>query len=180
MSEFLRLLLDSVEFLWPFKRVQEWERGCLYVWGHYWRTVGPGIYLVVPWFMRMIEVSVVPGIHWTPLQTITLADGRQLTFSLSVTYHVEDPERATNLVERYEETMVEFAAGMVAEELATVDPSKFEPKYGKRDRLLEALRLQIDNQMVRWGVRCTALRFTNFAVGLRTYRLLTAAPTLTI
>lgn len=180
MGNFLELLGQWIEFLWPLKTVQEWERGVEYVFGHYWRTVDPGVYVVIPFFMKMIEVSIVPGIHWTPLQTVTLADGRQLTYSLSITAEVVDAAAALNNVERHSETLMEFVASMIAEELSIVDPTRFDPKYGKRDRLMDYFTSRADEQAQKWGVRVSAIRFTNFAVGLRTYRLLTAAPALTV
>lgn len=172
-------IVSSLDFLWPLKQVQEWENGNIYLFGRYIRTVGPGQYIIVPWFMKLIEVSMVPSVEWTRLQTITMRDNRQLTFRASLTLEVEDAARAVNAVERYQETVRELAGGILAEELATVDPEKFDPRWGRRDRLLEQLRDQIDAQTQVWGVRVLAVRFPDFAIGLKTYRLLTTDSALT-
>lgn len=172
-------IVSSLDFLWPLKQVQEWENGNIYLFGRYIRTVGPGQYVVVPWFMKLIEVTMVPSVEYTRLQTITMRDQRQLTFRASLTLKVEDAGLAINGVERYQETVKELAGGILAEELATVDPEKFDPRWGRRDRLLELLRDQIDAQTQEWGVRVLAVRFPDFAIGLKTYRLLTTDSALT-
>lgn len=178
-ASFADFIVSSLDFLWPFKQVQEWENGNIYLFGRYIRTVGPGQYVVLPWFMKLVEVTMVPSVEYTRLQTITMRDQRQLTFRASLTLRVEDAGKAINGVERYQETVKELAGGILAEELATADPARFDPHRGRRDRLLELLRDQIDAHTQEWGVRVLAVRFPDFAIGLKTYRLLTTDASLT-
>lgn len=173
MTEFLRLLLDAFQYIFPLRRVEAWERGVVYLFGRYWRTVGPGIYLIAPWFMEVRPVSVVPGVLILPLQTVTLRDGRALTFSASVWYQVEDAASAMNRIERYEETTSELASGLLAERFADVNPERFDPARGRRDRLLAELTQELDDGAKEFGVRISRVWLGNFALGVRTYRLLT-------
>lgn len=173
MAELLRLLLDLLERLAPAAKVNPWEVGVVSIWGRYWRTVRPGIYPVIPWLVDVHCVSIVPAIHGTPLQTITLRDGRALTFSATVTVQVDDAARAWNTVDRYAESTMELVSALLAEHLADVDPDRFDPARGKRDRLLAELASEADAETQRFGVRVRAIRFGNFAVGVRTLRLLT-------
>ena len=173
MAELLKLVLDLIEKLAPLGKVSTWERGCYFVAGRFQGTVGPGVWPLIPWLCELPTVSMVPSIHGTPLQTVTLRDGRALTFSATVTVQVDDAAKAWNTVERYSETTMELVGALLAEQLADVDPDRFDPARGKRDRLLEELRAEADAATAAFGVRVRAIRFGNFAVGVRTLRLLT-------
>jgi regulator of protease activity HflC (stomatin/prohibitin superfamily) len=178
VAELLQLLLHVFGYLWPFRVVRQWEGGVWYVWGRYWRTVGPGVWPVIPYFSDILAVSRAPAIYGTPLQTVTLRDKRQLTFSATITVQVEDAAKALNEVEAWHETVVELAAGRLAERLAEADPDRFEPDRKKRQRLLEELRAELDGEAQKWGLRVLGVRFNNFALGLRTYRLLSEPATI--
>ena len=173
MVELLQLLIQLAERLFPFRKIEQWETGVVSVLGRYWRTVGPLTYPVIPYLVDIHPVSVVPAIHGTPLQTITLRDGRALTFSATVTVQVDDAAKAWNTVERYAESTMELVSALLAEHLADVDPDRFDPARGKRDRLLAELASEADAETVKFGVRVRAIRFGNFAVGVKTLRLLT-------
>lgn len=175
MSDLLRLVLDALEKLAPFRVVRQWEHGLYYVAGRYRGTVGPGLKLVFPFLCEVVRVPVVPEIYQTPLQTITLRGGDTLTFSASVTLCVADAFKAYNLVGHYQETVVELAAALLAEGLADADPKRFDPARGKRDNLLEELRGELDVATAEYGLRVTALRLNNFVRGVRTLRLLVDA-----
>lgn len=178
MAELLHLILEVLKFLWPLRLVDQWERGVWYVCGHYWRTVGPGVFPVLPWFMEVRPVNMVPAIHGTPLQTVTLRNKAQLTYSATVTVQVEDPAKALNEVDQWHETVIELVAGTLAERLAEADPERFDPDRRKRQRLLEELRAELDGEAQKWGVRVRVLRFNNFAIGVRTHRLLVERATM--
>jgi len=172
MTEFLRLLGEWVTYLFPLRRVDQWEAGVCLVCGRFWRTVGPGVYLVVPWFMDVVSVNTVPGVYMTPLQTVTLRDGSALTFSAAIEVQVEDAGRAHCQIEAYSETVTEQARGLLAERLADVDPARFDPARGKRDRLMTELLEELNHTTREYGVWVRRLWFPNWALGVKTYRLL--------
>lgn len=172
MSDLIRFVIEMLQQLWPLRLVLQWQMGVYYLCGRYAGTVGPGVWPVIPWLMDVLKVDVVPAIYATPLQTVTLRDNRALTFSATVTTEVEDAAQAVNAVERWPETTVELVSGLLSERLADVKPDRFDPARGKRDNLIEELRKEMDEETAKFGVRIRALRFSNFAVGVRTYRLL--------
>lgn len=172
MGEFVRLILDLFTQLSPFRIIWQWEMGVYFVAGRYWRTVGPGLHLVVPYLCDVRRVLVVPEIYTTPLQTITLRDGSTLTYSASVTVVVTDPAAAFNRLGHYTETVVELAASVLSDGLADADPARFDPARGRRDKLLDDQRKAINGELEGYGLEVTALRLNNFARGVRTLRLL--------
>lgn len=174
MTELLRLALDVWRYIWPFRIVAPWGRGVYFVWGHYWRTVGPGIWPVLPYFTNLTAVSVVPAIYSTPLQTVTANDGQTLAFSASITTVVENAAQALNSVDQYHETTIELVSGLLAEELAKLNGIELAQN---RSAIIESLRLACDNETSKFGVRVTALRFPSLAF-VRTLRILTERATL--
>lgn len=176
MTDLIRLLVEVLTYLWPFRQVAHWQHGVCYILGRYVWTVPPGCWPVVPYFTDVRPVDMVPAIYGTPLQTITLKDGRALTYSATVTAKVFDAAKALNDVDHWPETLVEMVAGMISERLAGVDPARFDAGRGVRARLLEELREELDKGSVAYGVNVQAVRFANFAV-VETLRLLTEPAT---
>ncbi len=178
MTELIRLLLEVWEKIWPLKRVKRWEMGVELVWGWHWRNVGPGIYPVLPFFMDLFVVSIAPKTFCLPLQFITLRDKQSLNFSATIDVQVVDAGLALMGIEHWEETTAERVSGLLGERLGDVDPKRFDPAYGVRSRLLEELREEADKLTRAFGVTVRAIRFSNFAVGVRTLRLLAERATI--
>ena len=174
MGDFLRMVLDSIQFIWPLRIVQEWERGGYYLRGRWWREVGPGLYAVLPWFTEVRCISVVPAIVSTGRQDITLSDGTLLSFTASATVRVVNLNLAVNSVDSYTETTQELVSAVLADKLAEVDASRFTPE--KRSRLLADLRRWVAPEAATFGVEITQLRFTTFVTNARTFRLMQDTP----
>ncbi len=172
MFELVRLIIDTAGQLLPFRVCWAWQKGLYYFCGRYQFTCGPGLKLVFPGLCDVKTVSVVPEIYTTPLQTITLRDGRSLTYSASLTVIVVDANLAYNTLGHFQETVVELAARLVSVGLADADVERFDPARGKRDRLVEELRGELDRAVKVYGLSVTALGLNNFALGVRTIRLL--------
>lgn len=172
MLEVIRLIIDTIGAVVPFRLVFQWQKGLYYFCGRYQFTTGPGLKIICPGLCDVKLVSIVPEIHTTPLQTITLRDGRNLTYSASLTVVVVDANLAWNTLGHFEETVVELAARLVSVGLADAEAKRFDPTRGMRDRLVEELRAEIDAAVKVYGVSVTALGLNNFALGVRTIRLL--------
>jgi hypothetical protein len=169
VGEFVRLILDSISFLWPIHIVMEWERGNYYICGHFWKTMGPGPKLVIPFFTDIRTETAVPMVFVTPMQSIMLKDGGTLTFSATITLTVVDLDKAFNAVETWASTSTELASGILAEKLADTDSGLFEPE--KRGRLIGGCKVTLGNALSEYGVKVHALRFNNFVKNMRVYRL---------
>lgn len=170
VSDFFRLIGEWLQFIWPMRKVQQWEHGLRYRFGRYRRTVGPGIYWIVPWFTDVLTVSTVPAITQTPRIDITAQDGTMVTLQASATVQVTEPNRAVNHVDQYLETTQELITAVVAEKLAKVDASRLAPEG--RGYLLRDLRMWVDKECADFGVAVSKLRFTTFVVNPRPFRLL--------
>ncbi len=168
---FLQTLIDLLATFWPFAIVEEWERGVYYILGHAMKwDLKPGLYPFVPWFMRLVPVSVVPAPFSTPLLNITMRDGKPLGYSATAVVRVTNPWKALNKIEDYRVSVCELLASRTSEKLADVDAGRLEPE-GRR-RLITDLLRWLNEDTSRYGVEVQLLRFTNFAVNQRAYRLL--------
>jgi regulator of protease activity HflC (stomatin/prohibitin superfamily) len=170
MGDFLRLILDSMEYMWPLRRVQQWERGGYYVMGRWVREIGPGVWPVVPWFCEVLAVSVVPAIVGTGRQDITLNDGSTLSFSATATCRVVDLFKALNKVDAFAETTQELLASVLADKLAAVDAARLQPE--RRARLFADLHRWVAEEALEYGIGVESVRFVSFITNVRTHRLI--------
>lgn len=167
----LATLLDLLKSFWPLALVSQWERGFYVVWGHALkRQIGPGIYPFIPWFMDVSAVSIVPAPVSTPLLNITLRDGRTVGYSVTAIVQVTDVWHAINSIDNYKESTSECVASKVSEKLGEVDASRLDSD--KRRRFLSDLLRWVNEDTNQFGVEVRALRFTNFALNQRAYRIL--------
>jgi len=177
MAEFLKMLIDLIQNIWPFRMVYQWQLGLYYIFGRYQWTTKPGLKFIIPYICDVKCVSIVPEIETTPLQTITLRDNRTLTYSASLTIKVVDPAKAYNNVGHWSETVIELAAGVISAELSDADTTRFDPTRGKRDNLLKEIAKEINAVSHDYGVDIVAIRLNNFTY-VKTIRLLMDSATL--
>jgi regulator of protease activity HflC (stomatin/prohibitin superfamily) len=163
-------LLDFIAFLWPFRIVKQWERAIYYEGGRAVRELGPGLYLFLPWFTSIHEVTVVPDIVQTPRLDITLSDGAMLTFAAEADYVVTDVQAAVNTVHDYHHRVTELLAGVLSESLA--EKSASDLAAGVRGRLLATILGRANKEMRAFGVEVKSIWFTTFVLKARTFRLL--------
>lgn len=170
MSDFLRLLLDAIAYIWPLRIVKEWERGGYLVCGRWRREVGPGLYPVVPWFTEVMELSVAEAIVGTGRQDITLSDGSTLSFSATATVGVCDIKLALTAVDSVTETTQELLASVLADKLAEVDAARLTPE--KRGRLFADLKRWVATEAALYGIEVRTVRFTSFLLNTKAHRLI--------
>lgn len=175
MTDFLRLIGEWLQYLWPFRRVCLFEKGLYTICGRWQWLVGPGVWPIIPWFCEVDTESVVKGVVETQRLDITLSDGVLLSCMASGVVQVSDLRLAVNNVDAYMESAQELFAAIVADKLAEVDASRL--SYEKRSRLLSDLKRWVNQEAGEFGIEFTRLRFTTFVLNPRTYRLLSDGAT---
>ena len=170
MGDFLRIVLDSIQFLWPFRLVEPWERAVYVVCGKWTWEVGPGVYPILPWFCAVKTGNVVPALVSTPRQDITLTDGKTLSFATTANVRIVNLTDAYLRIDDYHSTTQETISAVLAEKLAEVAAERV--TADKRRALLTQLRKWVNQETNLYGVEVEALRFTNFIVNVKTIRLL--------
>jgi len=170
VGDFLKFLVDVIQFIWPFRIVHQWEVAGYYVFGRYKYKIGPGVYPIVPWFMDVKEISSVSGMVATPRQDITIEDGTLVSFSTSAWAKVIDYDLAQNNVYDYQRTTAETIQAVLADKIAQLSSDRLAPE--KRGRLLSDLRRWVQEEAAEYGVEISRLRFTSFITRVRAHRFL--------
>lgn len=170
MGDFLRLILDSLQYIWPLRIVHQWEKAGYYVFGRCIWIVGPGLYPVVPWFMDVKTVSIAGARVGTGRQDLTLTDGSTLSYSATAWACVTDPELALNAVDSYGATTAETLASILSDKLIEINPDRLRP--GRRDTLFKSLEALVQEETATYGVTISKLCFPSFILNVKTHRLL--------
>jgi len=170
MGDFVRLIIDTIQFAWPFRTVEKWERGLYVVCGRWIWEIDPGVYPIVWFFCRVIPVSMADAVLGTSRLDVTLTDGSVLSFQAMATVRVKNPTLAITAVDEYATTTQELLAAVVSDKLGEVNAERLEPE--KRRRLLTDLRRWVSEETEPYGVEVVAVRFSSFVLRARVHRLL--------
>lgn len=171
-AELVNLLISVCQFIWPFRMVEQWERGVKTSFGRITDTqVSPGVYFVIPWFM---DVKEIPG-SWDYVESgrmdLTLKDGRTLSCEATAKMRVVDFGKAWADFHDYETDRHRMLRAVVSELLQEADPERFEP--ARRGRLLGGSLLKaVQDGAAPIGCEVESVQMTTFVVGHRTFRLL--------
>lgn len=172
MTELVRLVLDVLAFLWPFRIVRVYQRGVYYVLGRVWREAGPGLWVVVPFFTEVATYHVNDQPLTLPQQRLTLRDGRQLVVRVLVVIKVVDVVRADTAVADFLESCQEQAQAVVADRLMAMEGERIDE--ASRRQLLAAIRQSLAPQLAEYGCAVERLSFVQFVLNPRTISLLGA------
>jgi hypothetical protein len=162
VAELLRLIVDVVGLLFPFRLVRASNRGLYFFCGRVLATLDPGVYPVVPWFCDVVPVSVVPHVYQTPLQTVG-----QCSFSASLVVTVVDAEAAWTTLERWDESVVELATAALSEAVRAAD--------GLPD--VTAVTASINHELRPHGLVVSRVRLLDFVQDAPVIRLLQSQET---
>ena|SRR5690242_6199837 len=170
MTDLIRLILDTIQFIWPFHRVEKWERALYIVCGRWMFEVGPGVYPVLWWFCTLHQVGIAEAPCGTHRLDITLRDGKLVSLEAVAMARVIDVTKAVCDVEHYANSTAQILAAVCADRLAEVDAERMEPD--KRSRLLSDLTRWVNKETEVFGVSVREVRFTSLVLNLRANRFL--------
>lgn len=170
MGDFLRVIIDSLGYLWPFRFVHVWEGGGYYVLGKMLFAVKPGrLYVILPWFCDVKTLTVVSHRVTGGRQDITMLDGTMLSFEARAEVEVFDVDKALNDVDDMHHAVQLDMAAVLAEGLATEDPDRLRPR--RRGTLFKELTAKVSAETEAYGVRVSDVGFISFVLKVRAHRL---------
>jgi regulator of protease activity HflC (stomatin/prohibitin superfamily) len=168
------MVLQFIEFVWPFRQVEPWERGIIIVCGRWVFEVGPGVYPLFWYFMKMHTVNMLPETqHLGTVEVVTTENGETISYGVLIETQVLDAKLAYLTVEDYDNKSRRDAWGIIAMQLADL-PSK-RLQAGDQRALRRTMILSINKVIERYGVTCLTLAFPTFVGGMRSYRLFTGS-----
>lgn len=184
LSDFLKLLLDFIEVLWPLRRLDAWEGGVYLVNGKVAvpprfltgfklltsPVVGPGVWGRIPWFIDVVGCSTAYGIANTGRIDIEARDGRILSLSASAKCRVIDVQKSVVGVHEHERSMQEILAGAISEYMSEIELDRLAPD--KRGALNTYLTKHVKKEAAEFGIEVEWVRFTTFVTKVKIIRLL--------
>ena len=169
-SDLLSIIGQFVHLLWPFHKIEQWDRGMYTVCGRFWKEVGPGVYPTFPWFTEVNSTTMAWRALGTGRHDILTKDGVLLTFEAIALFRVVDLRKAMVVVHDDEHSMLNLLTSVLAERLAEVETERFAPD--KRGRLNTSLQTWVAQEAAEFGLEVKWVRFTTFVLNPKTFRLL--------
>lgn len=166
----LEPIVNLLQYVWPLRRVDEWERGGRYWLGRWVRELAPGVYAVLPWFGEVMTVTGAEQVIETPRMDFTLKDGQRVTLVATVALRVVDAYRALNAADDLKTTMTEKFTAAIAAQLEDEDVTAFEGRRRKGFR--QRLETAAQEALASYGIELTSpVSFWTVMTNPRTLRL---------
>lgn len=170
MGDFLRIILDSLSYVWPLRFAHQWEGGGYYVLGKMRFRVRSGVlYPIIPWLCDVKTLTVVSHRVTGGRQDITMLDGTTLSFEARAEVSVFDVDKALNNVDDMHHAVQLDMAAVLAEKLATEDSDRLRPR--RRGTLFKELTQAVSGATEVYGVRVSDVGFISFVLKVRAHRL---------
>lgn len=151
------LLLDIWEWLIPFHIVKEFEAGVVLRWGHYNRTIGPGL----KWFWpcgveEILTDTVVRRVAYGKVQSCDSKDGTPINISPIIVFYVGNIKRWLLEVDDAEDALLDITYGIVEENVTRTDARDINSDDFKYDILTE-----VKEEGTAWGARVQEVKFSD-------------------
>lgn len=168
-----KLVQLVVEFAYLFRFVavvHPYQRAVVLRLGRLSRVLKPGVHWLLP--LRIEETlyeTVTPRTTNLPVQTVTTADGVQVSIAAIVTWEVRDVAKLLLESADHQEAMLDTATGVLATSVMAVRWADL-----SSDEFARTLRGDIKRKARKWGIRVIDVQLTDLAK-TRTMRLLTTS-----
>jgi regulator of protease activity HflC (stomatin/prohibitin superfamily) len=142
----LMMLLSSI------KIVPEYERGVIFRLGRLMGARGPGLFLVVPVFERMVRVDTRVITMDVPVQEVITLDNVTIKVNAVLYFQVINPNWAVTKVMDYIRATMQIAQTTLRSVVGQVELDEL---LAKREVINQKLQKIIDEQTEPWGIKVT-------------------------
>jgi regulator of protease activity HflC (stomatin/prohibitin superfamily) len=142
----LMVLLSSI------KIVPEYERGVIFRLGRLMGARGPGLFLVVPVFERMVRVDTRVITMDVPVQEVITLDNVTIKVNAVLYFQVLNPNWAVTKVMDYIRATMQIAQTTLRSVVGQVELDEL---LAKREVINQKLQQIIDEQTEPWGIKVT-------------------------
>jgi len=147
--------------------VLSYEGGVRFILGRPPQRLGPGWYLFIPFFMKVETLALCEDVVDLPVQSITTADNKTVTFSANIAFIITDPLAHYTNVQDFSESFSRAACGHLA---LKIREWTWEELHQGQKKLEASLKGTLTTRVERWGVQIIECRLTDCAL-TRQYRL---------
>ncbi|MBX0328890.1 slipin family protein [Oscillochloris sp. ZM17-4] len=142
----LMVLLSAI------KIIPEYERGVIFRLGRLMGARGPGLFLVVPIFERMIRVDTRVITMDVPVQEVITLDNVTIKVNAVLYFQVINPNWAVTKVMDYIRATMQIAQTTLR---SVVGQGELDELLAKRELINQKLQQIIDEQTEPWGIKVT-------------------------
>jgi regulator of protease activity HflC (stomatin/prohibitin superfamily) len=148
----LLAFLALMVLLSAIKIVPEYERGVIFRLGRLVGARGPGIFLVIPVFERMIRVDTRVITMDVPVQEVITLDNVTIKVNAVLYFQVINPNWAVTKVVDYIRATMQIAQTTLR---SVVGQGELDDLLAQRDKINQKLQQIIDEQTEPWGIKVT-------------------------
>ncbi|MDY6966208.1 MAG: slipin family protein [Halobacteriota archaeon] len=136
------------------KVVREYERGVIFRLGRLLGAKGPGIFLIIPGFDKMVRVDLRTITFDVPPQEVITKDNVTAKVNAVVYYRVMDPEKAVTQVERFHLATSQYALTTLR---GVIGQAELDELLAEREKLNREIQQIVDEATDPWGIKVTAV-----------------------
>lgn len=131
------------------RQVNQYERGILFTFGKYSKTVQPGWRIVIPIFQSMTKVDIRVKAVDVPDQEAMTKDNVSVRINAVIYYKVKDAARAIIEVENFRNATAQLAQTTMRNVVGEVP---LDDVLGKRDEISKKIKNIVDTATDPWGI----------------------------
>lgn len=140
----LAILISSLKIL------REYERGVIFLFGHFQAVKGPGIIILIPVMQQMVRVDLRTIVMTVPPQDVISRDNVPVKVDAMILYRIIDPEKAVIQVEDAPEATSQLAQTTLR---SVLGQHELDEMLAERDKLNNSIQEILDQHTVAWGIK---------------------------
>ncbi|MBN2566182.1 MAG: slipin family protein [Candidatus Eisenbacteria bacterium] len=133
---------------------REYERGVLFRLGRLVGVRGPGLQLIVPFFDRLVRVSLRIVAFDVPPQDVITKDNVSVKVNAVVYYRVFEPDKAIVEVQDYNYATSQLSQTTLR---SVIGGAELDELLSERDKINQELQSILDRQTDSWGIKVSAV-----------------------
>ncbi len=143
------LIIFLILFLKGFCIVMQYERGLVFTFGHYSRTLGPGLNWIIPGIQKLQKIDMRIETVDIPKQEVITKDNIPVNINAVVYFHVKCPEDAVIEISDYVFAVIQLTQSALKDIIGNND---LDTILSERKRLGEEIKTIVDEATDRWGI----------------------------
>jgi regulator of protease activity HflC (stomatin/prohibitin superfamily) len=164
LSSIVSFITSFWQHMVPYVVIFQYQRGVLYSWGKYRRTLEPGFHWKMPVKQSYEVSSVTITTLRLPSQSLTTADNKKMTVGLIGKYRIADVAEYYNNVTDATDTMTDVILGSACSITLTTNLDAL-------GDLAEMVYADVVDELADWGIDLVRIGGTDFQES-RTIRLI--------
>ena len=134
--------------------LREYERGVAFRLGRYVGIRGPGLVFIIPFFDRLVRVSLRIVAMDVPPQDVITKDNVSVKVNAVVYYRVFEPDKAIIEVQDYNYATSQLAQTTLR---SVIGGAELDELLSEREKINQELQSILDKQTDSWGIKVSAV-----------------------